>query len=130
VDIKLTKDLGGLLFKSDNIRRMNITGVNGITAFYKIHAILSKFNNLSGLKLKEINPQPSLNVNKKIDSLTYEAKRKDSTIADVNKEKILPKKILEDLKMIKKSKNYEGGDADAKCKISIVVSFCILTIND
>lgn len=130
VDIKLTKNLGGLVFKSDNIRRMNITGVNSVTAFYRIHAILSKFNNLSGLKLKEINPYPSLNVNKKIDSLTNEAKKKGSTTTGVNKDKILPKKILEDLKMIKKSKNYEGGDADAKCKISIVTSFCILTIND
>ena len=130
LDLKLTSALEGLQIKSDNIRQVNLGGVTNVDAFYQMHVILSKFNNLSALKFNEINPPSRQAKIKRLDSLVADAKRRDSISGGTNKDKVLSAKKLEDIKMIKKSKIYESGDKDAKCKVSIVVAFSVLNINN
>jgi len=130
LEMNFTKSLSGLIIKSDNIRKINIGGAGNMEAFYKINLILSKFNNLSRLKFSETNPYPAAKTDRQIDSLKTEANRVDITKRDVGKDKIMPLKKLQELKMIKKLKTYESGDAVARCKVNIVAAFSVMTILD
>ncbi len=130
LEMNFTKTFSGLVIKSDNIRKINIGGVSKVEAFYKINLILSKFNNLSGLKFSESNPYPAVKIERQIDSLKTDASRVDTAKRDASNDKIMPLKKLQELKLIKKLKTYQSGDADAKCKVNIVASFSAVTISD
>jgi hypothetical protein len=130
LEMNFTKALSGLIIKSDNIRKINIGGLSNVDGFYKISVILSKFNNLSGQKFNESDLYPVAKSERQIDSLKTDANRVDTTKRDVSKDKIMPLKKLLELKMIKKLRTYESGDATAKCKVNIVASFSVVTISD
>jgi len=130
LEMNFTKTFSGLMIKSDNIRKINIGGVSNVEAFYKINLILSKFNNLSGLKFGESSPYPAAKMETQIDSLKTDVNRVDTTKRDVSKDKIMPLKKLQELKLIKKLKTYQSGDAAAKCKVNIVTSFSTVTISN
>ena len=130
LEMNFTKTFSGLMIKSDNIRKINISGVSNVEAFYKMNLILSKFNNQSGLKFTEMTAPPQTKTDRQTDSLKVKTDQTDSTKRDASKDKILPLKKLQELKLIKKLKTYEGGDASAKCKVNIVTSFSTVTISD
>lgn len=130
LEMNFSKTFSGLVIKSDNIRKINIGGVKNVGAFYKMDLILSKFNNQSDLKFTEMTAPPQTKTNRQTDSLKVKTDQTDSTKRDVSKDKIMPLKKLQELKLIKKLKTYQSGDAAAKCKVNIVTSFSTVTISN
>jgi hypothetical protein len=106
--------------------------MNSTSANYKINAILSKVINRSALPLKETAMGETLkHPGQTIASQQPVVKQNDSTSGSNAPDQIISekKKMLE-LKILKKTKVFEGGDPNSKTKIRIGVAFSVLNIDN
>jgi len=131
LDIGLSNKADSVIIDADNVQQMNITGTTATNAGYSIKTILSKFLNKSTLQLKELTssdrkPQSKLGV----DSLATLLKNKTGVQSGSEKDIELQKKKLQItlISQLKKLREYEGINGNAKGKVSIKVAFTALNI--